>query len=383
VSGFRLLAVRGIPVEAHWSLVLGLALLYNFLLTRGSELYPQLSTLTLAVAAGVASLLAFVSILLHELGHALWARREGMYVDGILLHVLGGFAFVGGSRSPAPYFRMIAAGPAVTALLLPTFGGLWALGRALDWSDAVVGVAGFLALYQAVTLAFNLVPAFPLDGGQLLRAWRWHRTGDLLGATRVVVRIGFVVALAVLTAGIVLLASGALAIGWFVVVAGAQMLLLVNAQTRVGVARVPSRPATVADLLREGPVIAKEQVPVGEFLDQMGYERGYSTSPIPVEREGRLVGVMSVGLAREVAEGDRARVTVGEAMLRKEDAVILDADTPIAEALSRLEQASSGRGVVLARGQVTGIVLRPVIAQAMLETADQQRGKIPPESMAW
>ena len=382
MSGIRLFAVRGIPVEAHWSLVLGLVLLYNSLLTRGSLLYPQLSTFTLAAAAAIASLLALASILLHELGHALWAKREGLYVDGIVLHVLGGFAFVGGSHSPKPYFRMIAAGPAVTALLLPVFGGFWALGRAVDWPDAVVGVAGFLALFQAVTLAFNLAPAFPLDGGQLLRAWLWQRTGDLLGATRVVVRVGFVVAFTVLAGGIVALAGGALALGWFVVVMGALMLLFVNAQSRVRVPRIPNRLATVADLLREGPVTAQDDLPVGEFLDRMAYARGHSTSPIPVEREGRLVGVMSVGLAREVGEADRAGVTVGEAMLRKEDAVTLDADTPIAEALGRLQQGS-GRGVVLEQGRVTGIVLQPVIAQAMLEAADAERGKVPPGTMAW
>ena len=231
-------------------------------------------------------------------------------------------------------------------------------------------------------MVFNLPPAFPLDGGQLLRAWRWQRTGDLLGATRLVVRVGFVVAFAALAGGVVLLAGGALALGWIVAVTGAQMLLLVNAQSRAPVGRIPTRPATVADL-RQGPVIAQEHLPVGEFLDQLGYERGYSTSPIPVEREGRLVGVMSMGLAHEVAEEDRARVTVGDAMLRKEDAVILDAGTPIAEALSRLEDDSSGRGVVLEQGEVTGIVLRSVVAQTLLEAADAQRGKVAPERMAW
>ena len=70
-------------------------------------------------------------------------------------------------------------------------------------------------------------------------------------------------------------------------------------------------------------------------------------------------------------------------MLRKEDAVILDAGTPIAEALSRLEDDSSGRGVVLEQGEVTGIVLRSVVAQTLLEAADAQRGKVAPERMAW
>ncbi|MDQ3575051.1 MAG: CBS domain-containing protein [Actinomycetota bacterium] len=371
MTGFRFLRIRGIPVEANWSWVLlfgGIILLVMARLGR-----PELDSPTLLGMAIACAVVYFVSILLHELGHALWALREGWQVDRITLYGLGGIAWLrrGPYWSSRAYFRVVAAGPLVTAALVVLFGGIERVGEVLGFPSAVVEVAGLLAFLQLVMLVFNLMPAFPLDGGQMMLAWLWRGSRDPGAAARTAMRAGLLSACLALAAGMLLLVSGTLFVGYVVTGAGVQLLFLVSVFSPPTAAATQARPEVVGDLIRQRQVSIPVDGSVQDLLDQVASARGLGTRALAVTRDGELVGYTSMGLVRQVAE-ERESPTVAEAMVRRDEAIQLDPNTPLEEALEQLPDVRD-RAIVVEDGKVTGIVLRRAIANALLEAAQARR----------
>jgi Zn-dependent protease len=223
-QGFRVGRVAGIPIRATWSLVAILALVALALATGllhtadPSAGIPATVLAAVLVAAGFAA-----TIVVHELGHALVARRLGMRVEGIVLWALGGFTMLGGeATSPGRELALSAVGPAAS---LAAGGALVGLAEGLHGLGApallVVGAA-WLGGLNLLLGGLNLLPAAPLDGGKVLHALIWKTRGDPLAATRASTRAGQVLGGALLVAGALALLGGVLAglwlaaSGWFV-----------------------------------------------------------------------------------------------------------------------------------------------------------------------
>ena len=237
-SSIQLLRVFGIRIGASpsWFVVLFVFIYF------GADYFREVlgGSVTEAYLVAVAAVfLFFVSLVMHELGHALVARREGIEISGIDLWFFGGVAKMSrDTQSAGAEFRISAAGPLVTLILVGIFLGLSALvqnGAALDVArlagDAEVSptlaLLGFLATMNAFLFVFNLIPAFPLDGGRIARAIAWRITGDRNRATRIAGRLGEGLAYLLIGIGIFLAARGNLVdglwlaiIGWFIATVG-------------------------------------------------------------------------------------------------------------------------------------------------------------------
>ena len=181
-ASFVLGRVAGVEIGVNWSWIVVVGLVGWSL---GAVVFPDevpgLSDGTYLAMALIATVLFFASLLLHELGHAVVARREGMEIEGITLWLFGGVArFKGMFPSGGAELRIALAGPAVSLFL-----GLLFLGAAavLPMPDAVDGVVAWLGRINLILLAFNMLPALPLDGGRVLRALLWLRSGDFMRAT--------------------------------------------------------------------------------------------------------------------------------------------------------------------------------------------------------
>lgn len=205
-ASLRLGRIAGVDVRLHWSLAIVFGLV---VWTLAGQVFPVVvpdqSQSAYWLVSGLAAILFYVSLLSHELGHALVARRLGVVVDGITLWLFGGVARLRSDVGTAGTEARIAiAGPIVSLVLALGFG---AATFALDTTGGpalVEGVCAWLAASNAILLVFNLLPAFPLDGGRLLRAWLWGRRGDRARATATAGRLSR--ALAVLLMGLGLLA---------------------------------------------------------------------------------------------------------------------------------------------------------------------------------
>ncbi len=219
---FSLGRIAGVEVGINWSWAIVFALItWSLAATVFPDQNPGQAKGTYVAMAFVAALLFFASLLLHELGHAVEARHEGIEIEGITLWLFGGVArFKGELPSAGAEFRMAIAGPLVTLVL----GGAFA---ALAWlaplPEAVDGVAAWLGYINLFLLAFNMLPALPLDGGRVLRAALWGAKGDFAWATVVAADIGRGFGYLMVAGGLFLfIVQGALGGAWLAFLATAQ-----------------------------------------------------------------------------------------------------------------------------------------------------------------
>ncbi|MEZ5120807.1 MAG: site-2 protease family protein [Solirubrobacterales bacterium] len=295
----RLFGIR-IGVSASWFVVL---FLFIFLLSDSfRDVLGGSDTQAYGVAVA-AALLFFVSLILHELGHAVVARRNGIEVTGIDLWFFGGIAKLSrDSHSPGEEFRIAAAGPFVTLLIVLVCIGV---GTAIDgqsFVDAAVFDRGatsnpglvmlaWLATINAGLFLFNLVPGFPLDGGRIARAIAWKLTGEKAKATRFAGRSGQLIAYAMAGFGIFLLLRGHVANGlWLGVLA---LFLAQAARAAVVQSDIDERleGVTVGDVMDPHPFTVAADMSVLDASEQIFVPHGWPWVAV-IEADGRFAGVL-------------------------------------------------------------------------------------------
>lgn len=245
--GLRVGSVLGIELSLHVSWFLVFALVAWATATGFGDVYPELSAPVRGAMGLVTGVAFFACLTVHELAHAVTARRFGIRVRGITLFLFGGVAEIDGEvPTPAREFAVALVGPAVSLAL----GGAFALGTTWAGGAPVVeGVLGTLALVNLGVAVFNLVPGLPLDGGRLLRAGLWRMTGSYTRATRIAAVGGQVVAVLLVALGLGLAVWGGEPAGlWYVPMGGFLWLLARSAGRR----RSPSGAGGLALEGREG-----------------------------------------------------------------------------------------------------------------------------------
>ena len=344
--------IGGVEVRVNWSWLIVLALI---VWTLADGVFPSqnpgLSGDTHLAMAVVAALLFFASILLHELGHAWEARREGLEVDGITLWLFGGVSqFKGGFPSAGAEFRIAIAGPLVSLIL----GVVFVLIAIAGLPSAVDGVAAWLGYINLALLVFNLIPALPLDGGRVLRAALWQSKGDLGWATRVGTDIGRVFGYLFIGLGVAMFIfqgsfSGAwLAfIGWF-------LLQAATAEARYIATEAALHGLRVRDLMVRDPVTVDGNLTVGQFMDEVARSRRFTT--YPVVDGGRPIGLLAFGSVAALPRSEWDSRRVREAMLPLERVPLLTEDETAIDALTALSSPTSNRGLVVEDGHLAGLL---------------------------
>jgi Zn-dependent protease len=346
------------------------------------DLFPGDDTKAFVLAV-VAALLFFVSILLHELGHAIVAIRNGIPIIGIDLWMFGGVAKLErDTDSPGVEFRVAVAGPLVTlAIVLLCF----ALGSVLSSSETVlegsrfeeadmsgaVAVLGYLATVNAIVLVFNLIPGFPLDGGRIARAIAWKITGNRNRATRFAALLGR-------------------AAGWGMAGFGGLLLLGIIGEDNeitgiwlifigvflAGAARSAEAQASfsdsiehlrVSDVMDAEPVAIPADLPLDRAEREYFLRYGWPWFPV-VDEAGRLVGVVSQEAVASAPEAIRPTRTTASVMARDDGGSGLRArvEDPLETVLGH--EALSRLGAVMAvdaNGVLRGIVTVNAVTRAL------------------
>jgi Zn-dependent protease len=354
--------IAGIRIGVHWSWLVVFGLM---VWTLSESVFPRqnpgLSEGDYRSMAVAASVLLFVSLLLHELGHALQARRDGMEIDGITLWLFGGVAsFRGPFPGPGAEFRIAVAGPLVSLALGAAFAGLAAL---TDPAVTVDGVAFWLGYINLTLLVFNLLPALPLDGGRILRAALWRARSDFAWATRLAAEAGRATGLLLIAAGIVLFLMRGMFGGAWIAFLGWFVLGTAGSEARSAEARRAISGLRVRDLMVRDPRTARRDDTLAAFMAGLG--DGDRLTSYPVMDGGRLVGLLPTRDALATPPGERETVRVGERMRGLEGAPRLTPDDDVLEALSRLADAGVNRGLVLDGDRLTGYLSVADVARAI------------------
>lgn len=325
----------------------------------------------------VLALALFGSVLAHEFSHALVARRRGVDVDEIMLFIFGGVARLRSEpRDAAGEFLIAVAGPLLSiglgALLLVIGAAVQgavppALGTGIRW----------LGIINVALAVFNLIPGFPLDGGRILRAILWWRTGDFERATVGAARTGQAIAALLMGGGVLLaLVSGSLSwlwevlIGWFLWSAASRSIQIARLRDAVEGIRVRELTTDRVPAIR-----ADHDVRVG--LAQAS--AGDASELAVVEKDGRLAGVVTAEELREAA-GEEPGRPAREVAHAPEDAQVLSPDDPAEELVERLGTLGGGRLLLVMEGdRLLGTVDPRALVSALRDSGHPEAGELPPE----
>ncbi|MFG3497782.1 site-2 protease family protein [Streptomyces sp. NPDC047928] len=348
--------LAGVRVGVHWSVLVIVVLLAFGLAGRLPDAYPDRPGWVYWLTGLASAVVFLLSLLAHELSHAVVARRNGVDVDGITLWLLGGMARLR-SEAPTPgaEVRIAGVGPLVS-LLLGVFFGLvaWLVG-AVYGAGLPVEALAWLAGINILLAVFNALPAAPLDGGRLLRALVWRRTGDPLKATAVATGAGRALGWLLVGAGLYLVFFGAVFSGFWLVVIGWFLVAMATAEggqakTRELLSGIPVRQAMSAD-----PTAVPVGLTVAGFLADPRYRYRHSAFPV-VDEDDRPVGLISVKTAAATAEAERGS-GLATVMIPAGEIPTAGPDDPLTAALPRLESSAAHRLLVVdGDGRLVGIV---------------------------
>jgi Zn-dependent protease/CBS domain-containing protein len=351
-SSFRFARVAGIDIRAHWSWVL-IAALIMWSLSQGvfPQTNPGLSHGTYLAMAAVASVLLFASILLHELGHAIQARRDGVEIAGITLWVFGGVAEMKGALpSAGAEFRIAVAGPVVSLVLGVVFT---VTAFALPLPAEVDGVAFWLGYVNLSLLVFNLIPALPLDGGRMLRAALWARRRDFLSATRTAAALGRGFGQLFIAGGLALTIFAGDYGGLWLVFTGWFVLAAAEAELQSAVARSALDGFTAAQFMVSDPVTVDAGTSVQTFMDRVFYPTRHTA--YPVMDGGEPIGLVSFRQALALPPQEWP-VTSVDTIAATGPETAVDASTPLPEVLPQLTEGDVRRLLVMRDGRLAGLL---------------------------
>ena len=352
IDHIQVARVIGIPIHLHFSWLIIFALIVWTLSTGYFPAqYPDLPASSYWAKGLVASLLFFVSILLHEMGHAVVARFHGLRTLSITLFIFGGVAQL--EKDPADgraEFWTAAAGPLVSLAL----AGLFYVGSTLPFvGPGTAAVATYLALINLMLALFNLVPAFPMDGGRLLRGALWGRLGKAR-ATRVASGAGTAFAFFLILVGVFSLLRGDplggvwyILIGWFIKdasVASYQQVRLDDALSGVTVREAMVEP--VATIPGSGSVAEAAR----EYFLRTGY------GSYPVTRGETVVGLLSLKDIMRLSAEARESTSVQGAMRPLSSAIVIDPEAPLPTAIAKMAEAGTARLLVMHEDRLVGLL---------------------------
>jgi len=362
--------IMGIPVRIHYTLWL-VFLLIAWTLAYGymPQQYPGLSTLTYWTIGIASAVVLFVSVLVHELSHSYIAKKNGLPIARITLFFFGGVSEMTEEPQDAGLeVRMAAAGPLMSFVIAGVLGGFWYVSEALHLPIVITATVGYGALINAVLGAFNLLPAFPLDGGRVFRGSLWMHSKNLISATRIATRVSEGFSLLMMLGGFVAIIFGYFLDGiWFVVLgwflkSGAETSLR---QTLVGetLSGVTITDIMTRQILTVPPDITLQQLVSDYFL--VHPHGGY-----PVVQDGRLLGLITLDSVRAIPKEARGYETVVKAMVPLERTLVVQPNLSALDALQRMAREKAERLLVTQDGRLVGVVTQGDLMRAIRTRQD-------------
>src|SRR5262249_2896581 len=367
VDLFRIAGVR-IAIDWSWTVVF-LLVLWSLSAGYFPRAHPGYPPLDYWAVGAIATILFFVSVLVHELSHALVANRSGQVVRRITLFIFGGVAHLTREPRDAGTELVIAAvGPLASLVLGGIFWGLAVWSAHVGAGALWIAMLEYLAFINAALGVFNLLPGFPLDGGRLLRGTLWWWWGDLRRATARATDWGSGIAFGLMALGIWQIFTGALIGGLWLVFIGMFLRGAARATYQSGLVEQVLGGAHGRDVMVRDPVVVPGDLTVRDAIDEHFVRHGFGG--FPVGHDGEIEGLVSLRQLRDCPPADRSRRTVREIMRPAGAAVSVAASAPLGEALRRMGEADVGRLLVTDGGHIIGLITRTGIMRFIQLKAD-------------
>ncbi|MBN1360446.1 MAG: site-2 protease family protein [Sedimentisphaerales bacterium] len=352
----HLFSLFGFKVGVDFTWVL-LAVLVTWSLATG--LFPyyfkDFSTATYWWMGVAGALGLFISIVFHEFCHSLVARRYGLSMKGITLFIFGGVAEMEDEpNSPKAEFLMAVAGPISSLVLGGVFYGVSLLGGRVAWGAPANAVLSYLALLNVILAVFNLIPAFPLDGGRVLRSALWQVKGNLRWATRVASAIGSGFGVFLIAFGVFSFIGGAFVAGaWYFLIG-----LFIRGASQMSYQQVLMRKALggekVSRFMKEQPVTVPASTSVDELVNNYFYKYHYKM--FPVSNGAGLSGCVTTRQIKDIPRDEWQRHTAGEILEPCSPDNTITPDTDALKALALMKRSDKSRLLVAEGDRLLGVL---------------------------
>lgn len=347
--------IMGIDIQLHYSWFLIFALLtVSLSIGYMPQQYPGLAQSTYWIIGAAASVSLFISVLLHELSHSYVAMRKNIRIPRIVLFFFGGISQMANeAHKPSDEIKIALAGPFLSFGLAAILIGGWFLMQLSNLNFVeLVAIVQYGGIINVLLGAFNLLPAFPMDGGRVLRAKLWQRSGDILDATSIAVKVSRYFAYALIFGSFALIfilrdfsALWLLVIGLFL--RSAADSALVQTRLKYGLKDVTARDVAVP----------RESIDASASLQQLSeYSDGMPRDKIPVTSEGNIVGIIVTKDLKDIPETSWESRRVDELMKSVDDNMVVGPNTPALEVLSLMTKKGKTEAFVVEEDKFVGVV---------------------------
>ncbi len=365
---FTIARIGGIAIEIHPSWLLIFALItWSLAVGVFPMQFEDWATATYWIIGAIAALLLFVTVLIHEMAHAVVAIRRGLPVPRITLFIFGGVSHL--SRQPrtaGEEFAIAAAGPAASLVIAIVAAALSLV--VVNLNEQATAIVVYIALVNFLLAIFNTLPGFPLDGGRVLRSIAWRKTGNFMKATRIAsgVGTGFGFGLIIIGFGFILfgyLINGIwfAFIGWFLSTAARGEAESLRLESVLG-------PLQARDVMSQNYVVVPPGLSLQLIVDEFMVAEGHRA--VIVARDETVYGIVSISDIRKVPRDRWADTPAQAVMTPREEVATVNADTPAMEALELIAQRGLNQVPVLEEGRMVGLITRRELIER-IQVAEQ------------
>ena len=354
---FKLFKLLGFEVSLDPSWII-IAVLIAWSLSTGlfPFQYKNLSTQTYWLMGIVGALGLFISIVAHEFTHSIVARMHGMPMKGITLFIFGGVAEMGDEPPSArAEFQIAVVGPLSSIAIAVIFYAIYGLGMQTGWPQPVNGVFAYLAMINGLLAAFNLVPAFPLDGGRILRSILWAWKKNLRWATRISSSIGTGFGIFLIVLGVFRVLTGNFIGGmWFFLIG-----MFIHSAAKMSYQQLITRKALEGEPLKRfmntEPVTVPRSTTVEQLVEDYVYRHHYKLFPVS-ENHNKLLGCVTTKQIKEIPREEWGNISAGDLAVECSEENTIAPDADAVEALSAMRRNNAGRLMVVEKDKLVGII---------------------------
>lgn len=350
--------VIGVPVYLHYTLAIAFGLVaWTLAVGYIPTEHPGYGAQVYWLIGLASATILFLSVFVHELAHSYVAKRNGLLISKIVLFIFGGVAQMGEEApNPKVEFKVSLVGPATSFVIAGLLGLAYWAARGIGVEAAYFASLEYGALVNFLLGGFNLIPAFPLDGGRVFRAAMWHRYKNLLRATQTASRVGVAFAYLFMFGGLTFLLRGSFVNGiWFMFIglflkngaeASLRQTLIADALTGIRVEQIMTRDV---DTIEAGTTLTD--------VVQNYYMR-YKHGGYPILEGGKLVGILTLQDVRKVPREEWNRIRARDAMTPIANVETVGPEETATDALMKLSRRDVGRLPVVQDGKLSGIITR-------------------------
>lgn len=357
--------IIGVEIKLHYTwFIVFMLIMWTLATGYMPHQFPGLSSVLYWLVGAISAFILFASVLFHELAHSYIAKKQRLPVPSITLFLFGGVSQIAEEpEDPGLEFKMAIVGPLSSFALSALFAVAWFMATQLRLGAVIVAPLSYASMINLFLGGFNLLPAFPLDGGRMLRAGIWRQKKDLLVATKLSTRVSTAIAYGMMGIGFI----GILLDVW---IGGLWLIFIAwflksgsEASLKQTIVSQAMSDVNVEHVMNPQVVTIPPESPLAEIVEEYFYR--YKHGGFPVVQDDRLVGIITIHDVRKIPKEKQAEVKTEDVMTPVDRLVFVKPDEPAVEALIKLSKHNVGRLPVLKGEKLVGIVTRSDVLKAI------------------